>query len=201
MVHTINDSIRNRCRPALLFVAAILLMPTSRALADIDLTPRPSVYLAEGIKMPDLMFRDGHNDIAYTPPGNWKYEGDSSKFLLVPNNKVQAEASIEKAPLPITAVFDEEGMKQLTSKVLASVPQGSQKVTIVSQEKDPLRINGKETFGLTVSYIFFGQAVTTSVIFCNRGKEQLEFKLFCHSADFAELNKLFRGSLYSFQGF
>jgi len=180
-------------------VAAIPLTPNARA--DIDFTPRPSTYKAEGIKMSNLAFSDGHNAISYTPPGNWKYEGDPSKLLLIPNNMVQAEASIEKAPPPITTAFDEEGMKELTQKVLASLPQGSQKVTIVSQEKDPLRINGKETFGLTVSYIFFGQSVTTSVIFCNRGKEELEFKLFCHSADFAELNKLFRGSLYSLQGF
>ena len=201
MVHTISCFVRNGRLAILPFFAAILLMPNGRALAEIDFTPRPSVYLAEGMKMADLKFRDGAREIAYTPPANWKYEGDPSKLLLIPSNMVQAEASIEKAPTPVTAVFDAEGMKQLTGRVLASLPQGSQKVTIVSEEKDPLRINGKETFGVTISSVFFGQAVTTSVVFCNRGKEQLEFKLFCHSADFPELSRLFRGSLFSLQGF
>ena len=189
MVHAIRHSLLLSC----------LLVCAARA--DIDLTPRPSVYLAEGIRMPNLLFSDGKNQIAYTPPADWKCEGDASRLLLLPKNKIQAEASIEKAPAPITPAFDEDGMKKLTQQVVASLPKGSQRIVVVSEEKDPLRINGKETFEVTVSSVFFGQAVTTSVVFCTRGTEQLEFKLFCHTADFAELSKAFRRSLYSFQGF
>ncbi len=192
MVYTIRTSL------ALLALALAAAAPVR---ADLDLTPRPTFYVAEGMKMPNLTFSDGKNEVAYTPPGDWKYEGDSSKLLLIPKNKVQAEASIEKAPPPVIAAFDDDGVKQLTKRVLAALPQGSQKVTILSQEKSPLKINGKDTFGVTVSAVFFGQSVTTSVIFCNRGKEQMEFRLFCHSTDFAELNRLFRASLYTLQGF
>ncbi len=179
----------------------LVLLSSGAARAGIDLTPRPSVYLAEGVKMPNLSFTDGKNEIAYTPPPDWKCEGDSSRLLLLPRNRVQAEASIEKTPPPITAVFDEAGAKKLTDTVVASLPRGSRKVAVLSQEKNPLRINGKETYEVVVSSVFFGQAVTTSAVFCTRGKEQLVFRLFCHSADFPELARAFRRSLYSFQGF
>ena len=77
----------------------------------------------------------------------------------------QARAEIEQSPLPVPQVFDEPTMKALQEKVLASVPKGSQDVTLVSEQKDPVTLNGHETYEVTVAYKFYGQDFQISVLY------------------------------------
>ena len=56
-------------------------------------------------------------------------------------------------------------MKALQEKVLASVPKGSQDVTLVSEQKDPVTLNGHETYEVTVAYKFYGQDFQISVLY------------------------------------
>lgn len=79
------------------------------------------------------------------------------------------------------------------------MPKGSTDIQLTSQEKNPLMIQRKETFLLTLTYNFYGQSYSRSILFLNRGKEQIRFQLACHQADFNELQKAFLGSQYSWQ--
>ena len=57
----------------------------------------------------------------------------------------------------------------------------------------------KETFLVTLSYNLHGGSYSRSILFLNRGSEQIQFQLVCRQADFKELQKAFLDSQYSWQ--
>jgi hypothetical protein len=85
------------------------------------------------------------------------------------------------------------------TEAVASVPKGSENVTVVSQEKNPLLMNRRETFLITLAYDFYGASYSCSILFLNRGNEQIRFQLTCPQTDFKELQKAFLGSQYSWR--
>ena len=139
------------------------------------------------------------NAAANAPPRGWGYSGSTTQLILSPSGKSEAQAKITKVALSQPASFDEETVKKLVQEVIASVPEGSTDVQLVSQEKNPLIIERKETFLVVLSYNFYGGAYSRSILFLNRGNEQIRFQLTSTQADFKELQKAFLGSQYSWQ--
>ena len=79
--------------------------------------------------------------------------GSATQLTLRPPNKPQAEATITRIPLPQPSSFDDESLKKLVTDAVASVPKGSENVTLLSQ-KNPLLMSRKETFLITLGYTF-----------------------------------------------
>jgi hypothetical protein len=177
-------------------VIAALLIVSARA--DLQLTPSVVQYELDGVKLKQLAFSDGAKQVTYQAPRGWDYSGSATQLTLRPN-KPQAEATITRIPLPQPGSFDDESLKELVTEAVASVPKGSENVTVVSQEKNPLLINRKETFLITLAYDFYGASYSRSILFLNRGNEQIRFQLTCRQADFEELQKAFLGSQYSWR--
>ena len=182
-------------------IAPILasLLFAAAAHADLKLIPRISDYESDGVKIKLLAFADGDKEVTYQPPPGWEYSGSATQLTLHPANKTQAEGTITKISLPAPARFDDESLKKLVTQATAVLPQGSEKVIVISQEKNPLRINRKETFLVVLGYTLFGQPYTRSILVLNREKEQIRFQLVCREADFKELHKAFLASQYSWQ--
>jgi hypothetical protein len=176
-------------------LAGVLCVVSVRA--DLQFTPGFSQYELDGVKFKQLAFSDGDQVITYQSPRGWDYAGSAEQLTLHPPNKSQAEATIRRVPLPQVGKFDDETLKRLVTEAIAAVPAGSENVTVVSQEKNPLLINRKETFLIVLAYTFSGRGYARSVLFLNRGTEQLRFQLTCRDDDFKELQKAFLGSQYS----
>jgi hypothetical protein len=170
------------------------------ARADLHLTPRISQYEGDGVKVMHLSFSDGGaKEITYSPPRGWDYSGSANQLTLHPPHKSQAEATIFKVPLSQPGNFDDATVRKLADEALASVPKGATNAQLISREKNPLMIEQKETLLLTLTYNFDGQSYNRSILFLNRGKEQIRFLLTCRQADFTELHKAFLGSQFSWQ--
>ena len=170
------------------------------ARADLQLTPKVSESWVDGAKIKFLAFSDGSGkDITYGPPTGWEYSGSTTRFTLRPPGKPQAEGTIARINLSQPAVFDDETMKKLTAEVLASVPGGSTNVTLVSQEKNPLLIARKETFLVIVSYTFYGENYQRSMMFLNRGNEQVRFQFVSRAVDFKPLQAAFQRSHFTWR--
>ena len=184
-------------RPLILALAGSLLIAPARA--ELDLTPTLSEYELDGVKFKQLTFSDGSKTVTYSPPRGWDYSGSAAQLTLRPPGKSQAEAKITKVALSQPASFDEETVKKLVQKAIASVPPGSTDIQLVSQEKNPLKIERKETFLVTLSYSFYGNAYQRSILLLNRGTEQIQFQLDCRQVDFRELQTAFLGSQHSWQ--
>ncbi len=184
--------------------ALILLLTGSLAFAsaraDLNFNPKISESDLDGAKLKQLAFSDGSGkEITYSPPHGWKYSGASDKLTLRPPDTLQAEATIYRVPRQQAAKFDEDAVKKLVEEALAAVPKGSTNVKLVSQEKNPLKIERKETLLLILTYDLYGHRYSRSILFLNRATEQIRFQLTCLQADFEALQKAFLGSQYSWQ--
>jgi hypothetical protein len=170
------------------------------AQAELQLTPKVSRYESDGVKIEFLAFSDGGGkEVTYSPPRGWDYSGGATKFTLRPPGKPQAEGAIVRISLDHPAVFDDETIKKLAAEVLASAPGGSTNVTLVSQEKNPFLIAQKETFLVIISYDFYGQSYQRSMMFLNRGNEQMRFQFVSRTADFKNLQMAFQASHYTWR--
>lgn len=184
-------------RALILALSGFLLVGSVRA--DLQLTPTLGNYDLDGVKMQQLLFPDGDKRVMYTPPRGWEFSGGGGKLSLRPPHGSNAEAEIRVAKLTEPQVFDEASMKQLTDEVVASLPDKASHVTIVSQQKNPLMIERKETFLVEINYESFGDSYARSVLFVNRKSEQVRCQLTCRRAAFPQLQKAFQGSQYSWQ--
>jgi hypothetical protein len=181
-----------------LLSAGALFVASARA--DLQLSPKISESWVDGAKIKFLAFSDGSDkDVTYSPPTGWQYSGSSTTLTLHPPGKPQAEGTIARINLSHPAVFDDETIKKLTAEVLASVPGGSTNVTLVSQEKNPLLIAQKETFLVIVSYTFYGENYQRSMMFLNRGNEQVRFQFVSRAVDFKDLQAAFQRSHFTWR--
>ncbi len=180
---------------ALAFLGLILVVS---ARADLNLSPKLADFEGDGAKFHHLVFSDGSGEeITYQQPDGWQYSGDESKLTLYPQKKTQATGTITKVILRQPAIFDEQSRKKLTEEALGGVPGGSTNITLVSQEMNPVKIGGKETFLVIVSYIFYGEQYARSMMFLNRGSEQIRFQLASRAADFEDLQRAFLASHFT----
>ncbi|PZR75147.1 MAG: hypothetical protein DLM73_06045 [Chthoniobacterales bacterium] len=167
------------------------------ARADLQLTPKLVHYEFDGVKSELLAFSDDSKTVTYTPPRGWDYSGSSMKLILRPPVKTLAEASVTKSPLKPATIFDEETTKLLVAEALHSAPPGSTNITLTSQETNPFRIAGKDTFLVSFTYTLYGENYARSLLFLNRETDQIRFQLVCRATDFKDLQRQFQSSLCS----
>jgi hypothetical protein len=161
------------------------------ASADLLLTPRVVEFQGDGATFKRLEFADDGKTVTYQSPRGWECAGTATQLMLRPPNKTQAEATITRVPLAHPGNFEEESLKKLVIDSIALVPNGSENISVVSQEKNRVMIERQETFLITLSYTFYGQKYGRSILFLNRGNEQIRSQLTCHEADFDQLQSAF----------
>ena len=176
---------------------AVALLASS-ATASLQLTPTEASEECDGVKLHCLAFFEGSKRITYSPPRGWQYSGGGDRFVLRPNQKGNAEAIIRIVATKPPA-FDEAGIKRLRDFAVSSLPPASVHAAVVSAEKCPLVIERKETFLITVEFESYGVAYTRALMFLNRENDQVQFQLTCARADFAQLQREFMASHFSWQ--
>jgi hypothetical protein len=169
------------------------------ARAELQLTPTLQENQGDGVTYKQLAFSDGAITITYRAPSNWHYFGNANQLVLRPPNKPQAEATITKIPLSQPVRFDDETVKKLITEITAAVPKESKAITVVSEQRNPIIIDGKETFLVILDYTLIGQAYRRSILFLNRATEQLRFQLTCREVDFEDLQATFFRSQFSWE--
>lgn len=153
----------------------------------------------QGVKYKLLFFKDNGKTISYQPPRGWSVAGDGGVLKMTPPNLAQAKGEITQSPLPAPQPFDAEVMKALQQKALASVPPASEKVVVVSEEKSPIKVNGNETYAVTISYQAYGQEYLMSVLYLNLPDTQVSFRATARKQDFAKVHGTVRLSVLSWQ--
>ena len=186
MVHSIKIVL-----PALL-IAGI-------ARADLDFNFQTSEYDLDGVKMHQLVFADGTKHVTYTPPRGWQCFGDPDRLRLTPPVGQAGDGVVTRMKLPAPQVFDEATMKRLADEVVAGLPGGATRATVLSQEKNALQIERKDTFLVIVNFDLYGMPQTRSVMFLNRDTEQIRFQFTSPQTAFANLQKQFLASQFTWQ--
>jgi hypothetical protein len=177
----------------------ILVLATTAFIArgGIDFTPTATEFVGEGIKYQKLTFRKDKQLVEYYPPPGWSFAGSAERIQLRPPKKNFAEAVIEAAQLSTPQLVDEKIAKALTQQFLSTMPAGSQFVTVVSEEQNPVPLDGKPTFEVTVSYQLMGEKFLRSALYANLTDTQLIFRLSARKDDFQALHFEFKRSISS----
>jgi hypothetical protein len=183
----------------LIFAFAASVLVAGVAKSELVLTPTVDEYVLDGAKLKQLAFFDGGQKVTYQSPRGWDYSGSATQLTLHPPNKPQAESTIARVSRSDQTRFDDETVKKLVAEAIALVPKGGSNVAVESQEKSPLRIGSRETFLIVLSYSLLGNNYNRSILFINRGGEQIRCQLTCRSSDFKELQKAFISSQYSWR--
>lgn len=170
------------------------MMPTAEA--AIDFAPMAGERNQEGVLFKHLTFRENNRKITYEQPSGWRYSGDSKGLRLTPPSVTQAHAEIKQSPLPAPQPIDEGALRD---QAMMSIPSENQQATIVAEERNPLRINHHDTYGVTINYLLHEQQYTANVLFANLDDTQLRFRIVARTQDFEQLFRVFRGSLFLLQ--
>jgi hypothetical protein len=158
----------------------------------------PSVPGPDGPTAAFVTFKAGNREVKYCPPVHWERFVDHFR----PEKYDLAEASIVTSAIDAATPWTEDHIKQVREAVLSRmVPQGVTKLEVVSEEASPLKICGQETYEITFSCVAYGMEYETSVLFVEKEHTQLRFVLSTRKKDFADLHQVFRGSLFSVDGF
>ena len=195
-----EQTVRRRWLFSLTILSWLFVISITTALGDLNLSPQKEEFELEGVKMWHLTFDTGLNQKAtYQPPDGWLYSGSTNQLTLQPPGKNQTQVAITKTPLKAPASLDGKTRKKLTEEALASVPKGSEQQKIESEEANPLRISGKDTYLVQLTYTFYGEKFSRYCLFLNSKSYQLRFQLTCRESDYKELSKAFQKSLYTWQ--
>lgn len=178
-----------------IIVAFLTIVFTAKS--GIDLTPSASEFIGEGIKYQKLSFLQDKQRIEYDPPPGWTFSGSAERVQLTPPKKTFAEAVIEALPLAAPQPLDEKITKALERQFIASLPPGSQFVTVASEEQNPVPVDGNPSFEVTASYQLMGEKFLKSAIFANLHDVQLIFRLTARKDDFELLHRDFKRSIFS----
>lgn len=186
---------------ARLILIALLGQSVMCSGGPIDFTPVTGSRLLEGITFPQLVFsQDGHK-ITYEPPRGWSYSGNASRLRLSAPDISHGQAIIDFTQLPTAQPLNEVPAQQLSSLVLATLPESATDVQIMEEELSPVRVNQRESREYYATYDYLGQDYETSVIFANVNDVQLRFRLVARKGSFELMHRAFRGSIFSLRWF
>jgi hypothetical protein len=178
-------------------IALIVGSAAFRAKAGIDLTPTVNEYIAEGAKFQQLTFAHGRQKIEYELPLGWSFEGSSTELRLKPPKKTFAEAVINAAPLTKPQPLDQSAVDAFKQQLIASLPPGSQFVTIERELQNVVALGSYNAVDITMSYQVMGEKFLRSCLFVNLPDTQLIFRFTARKDDFEPLQRDFRMSIGS----
>jgi hypothetical protein len=180
-------------------IALCLLGMIAQSRGAIDFTPTVSRYFNEGAEYANVTFKDEKRTVSLTLPRLWSCRGDASRLQLTPPDQGFAEGTLQAVPTKGPASFNEANVKALEQQVLNTLPPGSQGVTLVSQQENPVILNQNLSYEFVVAYQTLGKTFQRSVIFVNCPEQQLVFRFSAPKNVFDNLNRSFRQSIYSWQ--
>jgi hypothetical protein len=178
-------------------IALIIASAAFSAKAGIDLTPAVSEYTAQGATFQQLTFVHGKQKIEYELPLGWSFESSSTLLRLKPPKKMFAEAVINATPLSRPQPLDQSVAEALKQQFIASLPPGSQFVTIERELQNVVALGNNNGVDLTVSYQVMGEKFLRSALFVNLPDTQLVFRFTARKDDFERLERDFRMSIGS----
>lgn len=184
-------------RLALTLLCLLLLVPGTKA--QIDFTPTVNRYVSYGAEFSSVSFKDDKRTISMEVPRKWSCRGDASRLQFTPPDQSFADGVVQATPPLRARAFDEATVKALEAQVINTLPSGSQGITMLSQQENPVILNQNLSYGFLVSYQTLGQTFHRSVIFVNCPEAKLIFRFTAPKTAFDKLNNAFNRSVSSWR--
>ncbi|MEA3207279.1 MAG: hypothetical protein QOE70_336 [Chthoniobacter sp.] len=179
---------------------ALLLLSGMCTVHALDFVPTEVKVSGEGGQYTYLQFRDGKTKVGYLPPASWTYKGGGGRFCLVPPEVAGAEIDFRVLTLPPALTVEPANLQAFANLALEAVPNGANKVELLTTVFNPLEIDSRKSIEITLGYNFFGQSLKASHLYIVRGQTLLLFRVAAQPADFERLRKTFQASLHTLAG-
>jgi len=164
--------------------------------SPVDFTPRPDGFEIDGVRINQVKFLQGKEEITYRPPVAWLCKGSPDVALLQLSgtlSTVRAEMRHQDNTPP--PVWNEEGMKALRLRAQTLIP-AAEKLTLTEEIRNPVQINGHETLELVYSGLLFTRSYKFVVVLLPLEKEQFSFTLYSQEKEFEGASREFISSLF-----
>src|SRR5204863_7578729 len=141
-----------------------------------------------------VYFRAGTARIKYSPPWPVLGQPDRAQFSLpVAGAQADIRRVFTRAP------FEFGNDAAVTEFLLKQLPRDAESIELTPLQRNPLRINGKESAELFASYVSFGRRLQLSTLVTQRapGSEVYLFQVSSAPADFKKIHRVFQSSLYT----
>jgi hypothetical protein len=177
-------------------IALLLTAVLTTARAAIELPPTPHESTCEGFTHKELHFKDGKRQAVYQLPGGWTFRPREGGVKLVPPDPF-ADAIILAGSQPGSQPLDEKAIEEAKQEFLRTIPPGSQLVTIVSEQRNPVLLDNKPSYEVVASYQLLGEHFVRSALFTKSLDTHVTFRLTARKSDFEKLHQTFRSSILS----
>ena len=167
--------------------------------AGAEVAPSVEEITEDGFTYRQLTFTTEKTKVTFSPPPGWTFRGNKSRLQLVPPAKPFAEGSLESVSLPQPEPFDEQVIAAFKEQVLASVPAGSQAVTIEFEAENTTMLEGNPSYEIMLTYQSLGRPFKRSVVLVNGPKERLLIRFTALKDDFNALITPFRRAIMSWR--
>ncbi|MGI8436713.1 MAG: hypothetical protein ACR2NX_07395 [Chthoniobacterales bacterium] len=141
-----------------------------------------------------MVFRENGQRITYRPPADVAWAQPRS-LQATPAGIPSASATIVEIPMAQPQVFDDVTVKLLRAEALTRLPPGHERAKIIAERRDPVRIQQRDSYGVTIEYVKAGQQFVTNVLFADLEDAQLRTRTVAYKRDFEKVHRAFRGSL------
>jgi hypothetical protein len=85
--------------PRLPMISALrLLLLTPIAALALDLNPMPTFKELEGVKIPQIQFKDGSGRVLWSPPRDWRTSYEEGRLVLIPKDRTHAAMELRVIP-------------------------------------------------------------------------------------------------------
>lgn len=180
--------------------ALVLVMTAFGALAaGLNLTPVLEEYENDGLKFRQLVFKQENGKVTLQLPTAWNHRADGNRVQLLPHGKSFSEGVIEAVPIETPVAWDTTTWQRLQEQSLATVPAGSQDVSVLRTEENPVLLGGNPSFETVVTYKALGQVFHRSVVYVNGPDFWLIFRFTAPKPDFDALHAEFRRAVMSWR--
>jgi hypothetical protein len=187
-------------RPCYLHLFPVLLMTGTAAYAQIDLTPVETTREVDGVRMSSIVFRDGRQEISYSPPSKWRLSGSGPKLSLTPDAVPNADAQVEVKTIVTAVPIDQANLQNYVLSARQSAPRTARNVEVLDSRINPLKICGYDTLAIDMQYEAFGATYRSHLLYLNRKSDQWIFRFTAPVKSFQAAFEPFRVSLYSLTG-
>jgi hypothetical protein len=177
-------------------LALLIATVLTTARAAIELPPTPHESTCEGFTHKELHFKDGKRQAVYQLPKGWAFRPREDGVKLVPPDSF-ADAVILAGAQPGSQPLDEKGIEEGKQEFLRTLPPGSQLVTIVSEQRNPVLLDNKPSYEVIATYQLMGEHFVRSALFTKSLDTQVTFRLTARKSDFEKLHQAFRISILS----
>jgi hypothetical protein len=139
--------------------------PAPKQAAELDLTPTIAEINEDGLMMKKLIWKQPQGRVQIMIPPGWVVEGGPGVTIFRLKDDSRATIHFLASPVPNLPLDTDAKVEAVRNAIVATAPNGAEKIEFMSEAKNPLLINGWGSHQVTFAYTVFGVRYVKTAMF------------------------------------